>query len=182
MNTQTLSALRRRSYEIIENTRENDPAGTAASRTIIVLICLSIVCIITESFETLNRKTLLTLGIFEYVSITVFTLEYLVRFWTAPERFQKSAYSRLKYFFSPMAVLDLLAIAPFYLPLLFTFDLRFLRVLRLFRLLRVFKLNRYNDSLNLIGRVIRKEKSKTVNDRLCHHRAIDTGFLGDVLF
>ncbi|MDR0878868.1 MAG: ion transporter [Treponema sp.] len=59
-----------------------------------------------------------------------------------------------------MAVLDLLAIAPFYLPLILHFDLRFLRVLRLFRLLRVFKLNRYSDSLNLIGRVIRKEKSK----------------------
>jgi voltage-gated potassium channel len=59
-----------------------------------------------------------------------------------------------------MALLDLLAITPFYLPLLIRFDLRFLRVLRLFRLLRVFKLTRYSDSLNLIGRVIRKEKSK----------------------
>jgi voltage-gated potassium channel len=57
-----------------------------------------------------------------------------------------------------MAVLNLLAIAPFCLPLLTHFDLR---VLRFFRLLRVFKLNRYSESLNLIGRLIKKEKSSS---------------------
>jgi len=39
-------------------------------------------------------------------------------------------------------------------------DTRFLRVLRLMRLLRLFKLNRYNNSMKLIGNVLREEKEK----------------------
>jgi voltage-gated potassium channel len=156
----TRSPIRHRAYEIIENIRENDIVGTVVNRIIIVLICLNIVSIIAESFEHLNVFVLAILRIFEYLSVAVFTLEYLTRLWTAVERFSESKHPFLKYIISPMAVLDLLAIAPFYLPMFFHFDLRFLRVLRLFRLLRVFKLNRYSDSLNLIGTVIRKEKSK----------------------
>jgi voltage-gated potassium channel len=152
--------IRRRAYEIIENTKDNDPIGAAVNRLIIVLICLNIVSIIIGSFENLPALVLLVLRIFEYLSVAMFTLEYLIRFWTAIDRFPESKHPRLKYALSPMALLDLLAITPFYLPLLIPFDLRFLRVLRLFRLLRVFKLTRYSDSLNLIGRVIRKEKSK----------------------
>ncbi|GHV47048.1 hypothetical protein AGMMS49546_36190 [Spirochaetia bacterium] len=152
--------IRYRSYEIIENTRDNDLIGAVVNKVIIVLICLNIISIIAESFDNLNSNVLFILRIFEYLSVAVFTLEYLVRLWTAPDRFPAAKHPYLKYIFSPMAILDMLAIAPFYLPLLIRFDLRFLRVLRLFRLLRVFKLNRYSDSLNLIGRVIKKEKSK----------------------
>ncbi|GHV89498.1 hypothetical protein AGMMS50268_00010 [Spirochaetia bacterium] len=152
--------IRYRSYEIIENTRDNDLIGTVVNKVIIVLICLNIISIIAESFENLNSNVLFILRIFEYLSVTVFTLEYLVRLWTAPDRFPATKHPYLIYIFSPMAILDMLAIAPFYLPMLIHFDLRFMRVLRLFRLLRVFKLNRYSDSLNLIGRVIKKEKSK----------------------
>jgi voltage-gated potassium channel len=155
-----LAAVRRRAYEIIENTKDNDVVGAAVNKLIIVLICLNIVSIIVGSFEDLTGPVLLVLRLFEYLSVALFTLEYLIRLWTAIDRFTESKHPRLKYFFSPMALLDLLAITPFYLPLLIRFDLRFLRVLRLFRLLRVFKLTRYSDSLNLIGRVIKKEKSK----------------------
>ncbi|GHV96771.1 hypothetical protein AGMMS50293_30910 [Spirochaetia bacterium] len=157
---QQLEPIRYRFYEIIENTRDNDLIGAVVNKVIIVLICLNIISIIAESFDNLNSNVLFILRIFEYLSVAVFTLEYLVRLWTAPDRFPAAKHPYLKYIFSPMAILDMLAIAPFYLPLLIRFDLRFLRVLRLFRLLRVFKLNRYSDSLNLIGRVIKKEKSK----------------------
>jgi voltage-gated potassium channel len=152
--------IRYRAYEIIEDARDDDMVGSVINRIIVVLICLNIVSIIIESFENLNGGIVLVLRFFEYLSVAVFTLEYLTRLWTAPDRFPESKHPRLKYVLSPMAVLDLLAIAPFYLPLILRFDLRFLRVLRLFRLLRVFKLNRYSNSLNLIGRVIKKEKSK----------------------
>ncbi|MCB0644536.1 MAG: potassium channel family protein, partial [Phaeodactylibacter sp.] len=73
----------------------------------------------------------------------------------------------LKYVLSPMAIIDLLAILPFYLELTLVAygihhmaDTRFLRVLRLMRLLRLFKLNRYNSSMKMIGNVLREEKEK----------------------
>jgi voltage-gated potassium channel len=53
-----------------------------------------------------------------------------------------------------MAVIDLLAILPFYLGLLISVDLRFLRVLRL---LRIFKLTRYSGSMTLLFQVLRQE-------------------------
>lgn len=55
---------------------------------------------------------------------------------------------------TPMAVIDLLAILPFYLGMLALVDLRFLRVLRL---LRVFKLTRYSGSMTLLFQVLREE-------------------------
>ena len=71
--------------------------------------------------------------------------------------FPEANHPRLKYVFSFMALIDLLAILPFYLPF-FSADLRFLRMMRLFRLfrlLRVFKLGRYLDALHVIVKVIR---------------------------
>ena len=63
-----------------------------------------------------------------------------------------------------MAIIDLLAVLPFYLPF-FTADLRFLRMVRLFRLfrlLRVFKLGRYFDALQIIVQVLRESAAQLV--------------------
>ena len=78
---------------------------------------------------------------FDVVSVAIFSVEYLVRLYLAPEdeEFKHSKFPRLAYFFSPFAVIDLLAIAPFYLTMFLTVDLRVLRALRL---LRMFKLLR----------------------------------------
>jgi voltage-gated potassium channel len=62
-------------------------------------------------------------------------------------------------FTNVLAIADLLAILPFYLPFIGTFDLIFLRALRLFRLFRIFKLARYTDSLDILERVLRRQKA-----------------------
>jgi voltage-gated potassium channel len=54
-----------------------------------------------------------------------------------------------------MAIVDILAILPFYLPLLIPVDLRFLRILRLLRVVRIFKLARYSTGLATVGRVLK---------------------------
>lgn len=70
--------------------------------------------------------------------------------------------SALKYAMSPMAIVDLLAILPFYLPTFLPVDLRFLRIFRLTRVLRMFKLNRYSNSLRLIGKIIKAKREELV--------------------
>jgi voltage-gated potassium channel len=62
--------------------------------------------------------------------------------------------ARLRYVVSPLALIDLFAIAPAYFALFIAVDLRWLR---LFRLLRLFKLTRYWSALNLMYRVMRDE-------------------------
>jgi voltage-gated potassium channel len=126
------------------------------------LILLNAVAVVVESFNNKPAPLTQTLHLFEYFSIIIFTVEYILRIWTAKYKYPTSKFPRLKYIFSFMGIVDLLAILPFYLPLLKNIDLRYLRILRLFRLVRIFKLNRYYDSLDLIRRVIKNEKEKLV--------------------
>ena len=68
---------------------------------------------------------------------------------------------RVRLAFQAMSIIDLLAILPFYLPLL-GIDLRSLRALRLLRILRIAKAGRYYSSLNLIKHVIQNKKEELI--------------------
>jgi voltage-gated potassium channel len=129
---------------------------------LIALIVLNIVAVILNSFRDLPPSVHGFLHVFEIVSVIVFSIEYAARFWTSPLRYPKDRHPRLAYVFSAMAIIDLLAILPFYLPFIVKLDLRFIRMLRLFRLLRILKLNRYNNAITIIGHVVKREKEKLV--------------------
>jgi voltage-gated potassium channel Kch len=79
---------------------------------------------------------------FDIVSIGIFTVEYLLRLYLAPEdeEFKGKKFSRLSYITSPFALIDLLAVAPFYLQAFLPVDLRVLRALRLLRILKLFRI------------------------------------------
>ena len=78
---------------------------------------------------------------FDLVSVVVFSIEYVVRFYLAPEdeEFKKHRFARGKYVTSPFAIIDLVAILPFFLQAFISIDLRFLRSLRLLRILKLFR-------------------------------------------
>ncbi|WP_235299129.1 ion transporter [Portibacter marinus] len=162
--------LRRQVYRLIDddnsaNLKINDRIGTF----IMILIVLSIIAVVVESEESVRINYEGVFLWFEVIAVVIFTIEYLARVYTARLAYPELSPGRavLKYIFSPMAIVDLLAILPFYIELaaasmglLEIMDLRFIRVLRLMRLLRIFKLNRYNSSMKLIGDVMREEKEK----------------------
>ncbi|MCT4660568.1 MAG: ion transporter [Tissierellales bacterium] len=152
--------MKQRIFEIIYLGKENDKESTFFDRMIVTLILLNALAIFLSSFESINSEYDTELRYFEIISISIFSLEYLARVWTSDLRFKnvgKLKAMRL-YIFSPMAIIDLAAILPFYLPMLIPLDLRFLRMLRLTRLIRIAKLNRYMTSMNLIGRILKREK------------------------
>jgi voltage-gated potassium channel len=155
---------RERIYKIIEKAEDGDKASAVFDWFLIILLCFNIIAVISSSFSGIQDKYGKLFTYFEYFSVTVFTIEYLLRVWTAPYKFplppkKPSFYPYVCFIFSFMGIFDLCAILPFYLPFLFI-DLRVLRILRLFRLLRFFKLTRYNKSFELIGRVFKNEKEK----------------------
>ncbi|MCX7139425.1 MAG: ion transporter [Proteobacteria bacterium] len=78
---------------------------------------------------------------FDVFSVIVFTFEYGLRFYLAPEdqEFQGRKNPRIGYIKSPFAIIDFLAVAPFYLQALVPVDLRVLRALRLLRILKLFR-------------------------------------------
>ncbi len=65
-----------------------------------------------------------------------------------------------------MALVDLLAILPFYLPFIIPIDLRVLRMVRLLRILRILKVNRYTSALSAVGNVIKSKASQLISSML----------------
>lgn len=96
---------------------------------------------------------------FNTISVIIFSVEYLLRIWASVEAEgpRGSAAKRLRYMFSPMAIIDLAAILPFFLFVL-PIDTRFVRVIRLLRVLRIFKIGRYSNSIGTMGRVFKKKR------------------------
>jgi voltage-gated potassium channel len=127
------------------------------------LIILNVISLILESYKELRDSFSDLFYYFEVISVIVFSIEYLLRLWTSDldENYKGNSFNkRLKFGFSSLGLIDLIAILPFYLPFVFPFDLRIIRILRLFRLLRIFKLGRYSKSLNTITIVLKKTKSE----------------------
>lgn len=126
------------------------------------LIILNIVAIMIQSFESVAIKYNTFFFVFEVFSVIIFSVEYLLRFWVSDLIYtdKSPTRARLKYIFSFMGLIDLLAILPFYLPFFIKVDLRFLRILRLMRLFRLFKLAHYSDSIRMVGKVMNDKKNE----------------------
>src|SRR5512133_3102638 len=152
--------LRRRIYELVI-TPEIDTSTEMVLRIIIAgLITLNVLVVILETVESIDRVMSETFLIVEVVSVFVFSVEYLLRLWAVVEeqRYSRPLLGRIRYAFSFFAVVDLLAIIPFFLPHLFPIDLLFLRGVRLLRLVRVLKLGRYSKSFEMLSRVVHTKR------------------------
>lgn len=149
---------RRRAYEILDVGRKDDRLSEWADIVLITLISLNVLAVIIESVPGIYTSAPLFFDGFEIFSVIVFTVEYVVRVWSAPEhdekKFRHPVTGRLRFMLTPMALLDLIVILPFYLVFFIQVDLRMLRVLRL---LRVFRLTRYSSSMGLLLQVLKKE-------------------------
>ena len=129
---------------------------------IYTLIVLNVLAIILESYNEITTNYRLLFEYFEIFSVVIFSVEYILRLYTADLEFSKTLFrsKKLKFATSSFGLIDLLAVLPFYLPLLFPFDLRVLRILRLFRLLRIFKLGRLSKSMKTITSVLKETRSE----------------------
>lgn len=150
--------FRRKIYALMHPTVTGGRLHIYIDNAIVYLVLLSVLMIILESVESLMHSFADVFHIVDYVAVTIFTLEYLARIYVAPEHpeYASRPHPRLSYMLSPMAIIDLLAILPFYLlPLIgHLVDIRFLRV---FRLARLLKLTRYTYALKTMTRVLGRE-------------------------
>ncbi len=71
-------------------------------------------------------------------------------------KYQNVRFARLRYIITPMMLVDLAAILPFFLPFVII-DLRFIRIIRLLRLFRLFKLARYSQPMRTLGEVFKSK-------------------------
>ena len=157
-----LEKIKLRLYDILVETDDDELIDKIIAVFLMILIIVNTGAVILESVDEIYQPYESIFHAIEYVSVAIFTVEYLLRLWIAPldPRYAKPFWGRLRYAFSAMAMVDLLAILPALLPLLFAFDLRLVRFLRIFRLFRLFKLSRYVSSLNTLDDVVRSKKEE----------------------
>jgi voltage-gated potassium channel len=155
--------IKNRVWEILENTKPDDKVGRLDDYFILSLIFLNVVAVILGTVKSIEDVYGNYLYEFEVFSVIVFTLEYVMRIWacTSDKKYSKSFSGRLRYALLPMSIIDLIAILPFYLPLL-GIDLRFVRIFRLIRIFRIAKAARYISSLRLFRNVFKAKKEELI--------------------
>ncbi|RIA94529.1 hypothetical protein C1645_817907 [Glomus cerebriforme] len=127
-----------------------DPSSSNAAFIVNVFVSFSIVlsAVLTtvETIPTFRSTSSSVWFNFETAIVAFFTLEYLFRL-VAHSDSMRQLWRFVK---APLAVIDFIAIAPYYIELMFhhdtTYDFRF-TILRLFRLLRVFKAFKYSSTI-----------------------------------
>ena len=161
-----LESIRRRVYEIVDVPVTEDGRRSSLDwfdLTIAVLIVLNVVTVMLETVEPLAARYRTALAVVEFVSVAVFSVEYVLRLWscTADPRYRHPVLGRIRFALQPLTIIDLLSILPAYLPAS-ALDLRFLRVLRLMRILRVLKLGRYSEAVGVLTDVLRSRREELI--------------------
>lgn len=155
---------RQRTADILYSAERSDPFARFIDIGLIVLISLNVLAVVLESVVAIKAASPEFFYAFEVFSVIIFTVEYMARVWSAVDNpwrpdHEHPIKGRVRYMFTWMAVIDLVAIAPFYLSMFIGADLRILRALRL---LRIFKLTRYSSAMTLLLQVFREE-SRTIS-------------------
>lgn len=156
--------IKKRLFEIIQAGKKGDKASKIFDTFLIILILMNVCLVIADTFNLPNEVQIISNRI-EVISVIIFTIEYILRIWTADLLYPEKNWfvAKFKYIFSLLAIVDLLAIVPFYLPFLIPIDLRILRMLRIIRLFRVFKINRYTNALSSIINVVKNKQNELLS-------------------
>jgi voltage-gated potassium channel len=156
--------MQSRIYEILTHPRPGDLTGRIVSFGLLLLIAANVATSVLETDVEIAARAPTLLRWFEVASVAVFTLEYVARLWscTTDPRWSVAWKARLRVALQPMSLVDLAAIAPFYLELFLpgTVDLRFLRALRLLRMFRLFRFGRLAGALAMLTRVIQARRAE----------------------
>lgn len=128
-----------------------------------VLIFLNTIAIILNTIPSLSSTYHHIFWDFEVFSVIIFSIEYLLRLWSCVEsRFYTNKFwGRIKFIFSFWGIVDLLAIAPFFLSAFVT-DFGVIRMLRLLRILRLFRMSKYFHAFRIIKNVLTSKREELI--------------------
>ena len=145
-------SLKQRLYTVIYDSHTT--AGRLFDLILIAAIITSVIVVMADSIEAINKQYTELLLALEWAFTLLFSIEYLIRIYCNPRP--------LRYIFSFFGVIDLMAILPAYL-LMFFSGAKYMMIIRLLRILRVFrilKLSHYVAQANLLLVALSASKSK----------------------
>jgi hypothetical protein len=130
--------------------------NTLVNSFILLVIVFSTVCFVLETEFKQDKYRTMWFG-FETFAVSVFSVEYTVRFFTCPRK--------RSFVIAPLNIVDLIAIVPYYITLFYSAALgvapweggtgeivnatAVFRAVRLFRVFRIFKLGRYSAGMQV---------------------------------
>lgn len=156
--------LRKSLYRILETSSgKRRGVSLVFNVLLIVIITLNAIAIVLHTVPEYNQRFSRLFYDFELFSVCFFTVEYILRVWVCVEKeaYHHWFWGRLRYIVSASALIDFLAIFPFYFTL-FATDLAIIRILRLFRIFRLFRISRYSHAFRLIQNVVTEKKEELV--------------------
>jgi hypothetical protein len=152
-------SLRQNIFALLNPTPHSYEVNKYIDYVVILAVLTSVICIILETVQEVNSVWSTEFKTLDILTVTIFSIEYVLRVYSCCEiqSYSKPIRGRILYIFSPSALIDLLAISPFYISLIVnkSIDLRFLRI---FRLTRLLKLTRYTGTLNTLLKAVQREK------------------------
>ena len=143
--------MRKKLYQIIESAHDN-----ALSKIYdFFMMTVIVISIMPLAFKETN----IIFDIIEYITVSIFIIDYFLRLITADLKLNKSVLSFFIYPITPLAIIDLLSILPSLTILNSSFKLlKLFRLLRALKVLRTFKILRYSKSFEIIVSVFKKQK------------------------
>jgi voltage-gated potassium channel len=107
--------LRQRIYLILERTDHSNPIGKFVNIFLMILIGLNVASVIIETVDEYYQQFGFYFEFIEFISVSIFTIEYFARLWCCVDgNSGEDDYAyRFRYATSPLAIIDLISIAPF---------------------------------------------------------------------
>jgi voltage-gated potassium channel len=150
--------LRERAFQVLEHGRRREPLSRAVDVLLVLLVVTNVAATVAYTVPDIAAHHGGALQLFDRICVLVFAAEYAGRLWSAPEHPLLRRYTalgaRLRFAATPLMVIDLLALLPLPLELLFPGS----ELVLLTRLVRFLKLARYSPALATIGRLIARER------------------------
>lgn len=148
----TSNRFRARLNEIIFEA--DTPAGKLFDVLLILSIVISVIMVMLDSVSSIRQSYGKLLYIGEWLFTIFFTIEYILRLYSAGRL--------LAYATSFFGLVDLLAILPSYLSIIFpgTHYLLVIRILRVLRIFRVLKLVQYLGEIHILSRALLASRRK----------------------
>jgi len=151
-----------RVYEIVESRILEHPVGRLIAGTLILLILLNVIAAVLETDATMFQTYGRLFDLFAELSVFVFTAEYVIRVWCCTENplYSDPVRGRLRYMATPVALIDLLAIAPFLLLPILPLTHGTFQLIRFLRIFWILKISHYSRSLRTFGRVFSAKRGE----------------------
>ncbi|MBO4788780.1 MAG: ion transporter [Lachnospiraceae bacterium] len=156
-----MEKTKKRVFHVISIGDRRDTISRAFDIFIVVVILVNLFVTFADTFDELAdyRKYF---DAIELITIIIFTIEYILRVWTAEFLYPEKSFwgAKFAFFISFYGIIDLLTFFPYYLPIVLPGGIVAFRILRVFRIFRLFKINAQYDAFNVITDVLYEKKNQ----------------------